>query len=259
MGDGEWGNDGWTDDEEFSGLDGEGIWSKLTGWMSGGSRRHEEDEATSFDEAVEAARRRVEDYHSSNKAAEHWLRMEDSSYRASAEYRIASEIEHLERHLARYDEECTRSGPDALLSQELWEKRIAGLNQAIAEAERALAESKQSYDTLEDRWQRGSISRAEYDDLHRKLGKKEQRDGTRLELSGLGGSFEEIGDVGDQAGHILEDSLANDDGETRQKISKKIRSMPRWMALQILEQAVADGVITQQTAKYLIREYVRPS
>jgi len=250
--------DGWSDDDAEQQKE-EGLFSKMGRWMRGEPAPTEDDGKSAGEEAVEAAQRRVEEFHASGKAGEHKLHVRDSSYRASAEYRIASETEHLERFLTSYEEECQRSGPDALLSQELWETRIARLNQAIEEAERSLAASKEAYDTLEDRWQRGGISRAEYDDLHRKLGRKEQRDGTRMELSGLGGGFEEIGDVADQSGHILVDSLSDDNGEMRQKIAKKIRSMPRWMALQILEQAVADGVIHQQTADYLIRECVRPS
>lgn len=252
-------DDGWPNYDDTEEQKKENLLSKLGRWMRGEPAPAEDDGKSAGEEAVEAARRRVEEFHASGKAGEHKLHVSDSSYRASAEYRIASETEHLERFLASYDDECKRWGADAFLMQELWETRIARLNQAIEEAERALAADKEAYDTLEDRWQRGAVSRAEYDDLHRKLGKKEQRDGTRLELSGLGGGFEEIGDVADQSGHILEDSLADDNGAMRQKIARKIRSMPRWMALKIIEEAVADGVIHQKTADYLIREYVRAS
>lgn len=258
MSDDPW-NEGWSEDEEEDESRQEGLFAGIRRWLTGEPKPREEDASAALDEAVEAARQRVDRYHSSGKAGEHRLRLEESSYRASAEYRIASETEHLERHLAHYDEACTRFGADALQSQEMWAQRIAGLNQALDEQERSLSELKDSYETLEDRWQRGAISRAEYDDLHRKLGKKEQRDGTRLELAGLGGGFSEIGDVADQVGHIFEDALSDDHGEIRQKISRKLREMPRRMALAALKQALEDGIISAETARYLEREYVRPS
>jgi len=258
MSDDTW-NEGWSEDEEEDESRQEGLFAGIRRWLTGEPKSAEEDSETALDDAVEAARQRVEEYRSSGKDSEHRLRMEDSSYRASAEYRIANETEHLERHLAHYDEACTRSGADAMLSQDMWAQRIAGLNQALDEQERSLTKLEDSYETLEDRWQRGTISRAEYDDLHRKLGKKEQRDGTRLELAGLGGGFSEIGDVADQVGHIFEDGLSDDNGEIRQKISRKLREMPRRMALAVLKQALDDGKIGIETARYLEREYVRPS
>ena len=55
----------------------------------------------------------------------------------------------------------------------------------------------------------------------------------------------------------MDGALAEDGGVMRQKIAKKIRGMPRRMALTILQQAVDDGEISQATADYLIRDYVR--
>ena len=85
----------------------------------------------------------------------------------------------------------------------------------------------------------------------------EQKGRTTVEGAGIGMSPGDIGDAADQAGHVLEDSQADDDGEMRQRIAQKIRSMPRWMALEIIQHAVDDGIISEETARYLIREYVR--
>ena len=250
---------GWSDSDDSSEPKEDGCLQKMGRWLTGKPETREDAGDDSLEAEIEAAEQRVAEYKASNKADEHRQRLWDPSYRSSIEYTLAVETEHLERHLAHYDEECARFGSEAMLSQELWAQRVAALNQALSKAERAAVQNEQSYDTLEDRWQRGDISRAEYDDLHRKLGRKEQRAGTRLGLGGLGGSYEEIGDVGDQSGHILVDSLLDDDGAMRQKIAKKIRSMPRRMALEIIQQAVADGVISQRAADYLVRECVRPS
>ena len=257
MGDDSWGG-GWSDSDESSEPTEDGVLQKMGRWLSGRSGKQEDAGNDSFDAEIEAAKQRVQKYRAGSAADEHRLRLGESSYRSSLEYSIAAETEHLERHLSHYEDECARFGADAMLSQELWAKRIAALNQALADAECVVADTKQSYDILDGRWQRGEISRAEYDDLYRIIGRKEQRASTQLGLGGLGGSYEEIGDVGDQAGHIPEDSLSEDDGEMRQKIAKKIRSMPRRMALDILQQAVEEGVISQRTADYLVREYVRP-
>ena len=248
-------DDGWSEDDSSERTE-EGLLSKMGRWLRGESER-EEDTDGSLDAEVKAARRRVEEYHSTGRAVEHMQRMQDPSYRASLEYTIAEETEHLERHLGHYDEDCQRSGSDAILSQTLWEERIAVLNQAIAETESALEKNRESYKVYEDRWQGGEISQQEYDDRQHRICREEQTASTRLGMGGLGGGYEEIGDVADQAGHIIEDSLADDDGAMRQKICRKIRAMPRRMALEIIEEAVGDGVISQTTADYLIRECVR--
>ena len=88
-------------------------------------------------------------------------------------------------------------------------------------------------------------------------GISQQKARTSLEGAGIGMAPGDLGEVADQTRHILEDSQADDDGEMRQMISQKIRSMPRWLALRIIEQAVMDGVMARVTADYLIRECVR--
>lgn len=258
MSDDSW-DGGWSDSDESCEPKKDGLFQKVGNWLAGRSDKQENAGDESSEADIQAARQRVQEYRDGSTADEHRMRLGESSYRSSLEYAIATETEHLERHLSHYDDECGRFGSDALLSQDVWAQRIIALDHALADAERVVADIKQSYDTLEGRWQRGEISRAEYDDLFRIIGKKEQRAFTRLGLGGLGGSYEEIGDVGDQSGHILVDSLSDDDGEMRQKIAKKIRSMPRRMALKILEQAVEDGLISQEAANYLVRDCVRPS
>lgn len=254
-------NDGSADTEGPSEPEDEGALHKVGRWLNGMLGKKEEAGNDTPDEEaeIESARQRVQEYYASGQADEHNRRRVDPAYRATSEYTIATETEHLERHLIHYDDACSRFGSDALLSQELWAKRIAVLNRALADAERTANETQESYVTLEERWQRGELSQAEYDDMHRKLGRKEQRANTRLGMGGLGGSFEDIGDIADQAGHILVDGLSDDRGEIRQKIAKKLRGMPRRTAMEILQQAVADGKISQVTADYLIRECVRPS
>ena len=67
----------------------------------------------------------------------------------------------------------------------------------------------------------------------------------------------DIGDVADGSSHILGDTFSDDGGAARRKIADKIRSMPRGRALAIIDMAVQEGVITQEIANYLTREYVR--
>lgn len=258
MSEGSWDGD-WANSDESSEPTEGGFFQKMGRWLTGKSGKQENAGNNSFEVEVEAARQRVRDYNASGKTDEHRQQLGESNYRSSLDYAIASETEHLERHLSHYDDECSRFGTDAMLSQELWAKRIATLNQALADTERVAVEIKEAYENLEERRQRGVIARAEYDDQFRLIGRKEQRALTRLRMGGVGGSYEEISDVGDQSSHILVDGLSEDDGELRQKIAKKIKSMPRRMALEILQQAVDDDVISQKTADYLIRDCVRPS
>jgi len=159
--------------------------------------------------------------------------------------------------LAEYDQQCRLWGPDALLSQDLWAKRIATLNRALEDAERRLHDSQAAESNLANGSFGRDMSQAEIDALSRRISRKERKTIIRVESAALGGSPEDISDVADQSGHIIEDSLSEDNGANRQRIAHKLRSMPRRMALEIIEQAVADRVISQQTADYLIREYVR--
>ncbi len=253
-----WNGDSNNTDESSEPTEG-GFFQKMGSWLTGKSGKQGNAGNDSFENEIEAARKRGRDYNASGKADEHRQQLGESNYRSSLDYGIASETEHLERHLSHYDDECSRFGTDAMLSQELWAKRIATLNQALADAERVAGEIKEAYENLEERRQRGVIARAEYDDQFRLIGRKEQRALTRLGIGGVGGSYEEIGDVGDQSSHILVDGLSEDDGELRQKIAKKIKSMPRRMALEIIQQAVDDKTISQEAADYLIRDCVRPS
>jgi len=244
-------------DDESSESHRGGFFESIGNWLSGKPNKQADDEESEAEKDIKEARRRVGEYYSSGKDRYHREHLEEMSYRASPQYTIAAETEHLERHLAHYDEECQRFGSDAMLSQDLWEQRIARLNQAICETERIAQETLQSHADLQERAMNGEISEVEYADLFRNLCRKELRAGTRLGMAGLGGDYAEIGDVGDKSAHILDDALADGDGEMREQIFAKIRTMPRRMALTILEQAVADGVISEQTANYLRRRCIR--
>ena len=207
---------------------------------------------------VEGARARVDHYHSSGQDAQHRERLADDRYRGTIEYTVCKETEHLESFIARYDELLASSVVNTdFLSEEMYARRIAALHTALSEAERSFGKFAGQSENIERQWQRGQMSEQEYVDKIREVSFREQRLKTRLEMGGLGMSYDDLGAVSDQSGHILEDALSDDDGEMRQKIAKTLRSMPRDQAVSALEQAVEQGIISEETARYLIREFVR--
>ncbi len=142
-------------------------------------------------------------------------------------------------------------------TEKVYQHRIQTLMTEIEHAERTVDRLRVEERRLNERLQKGDVSVEVYDLERRPLSFRQQRALTRLEMAELGGTYEDIGDIVDQGEHILEDAYASDGGAMRRKIARKIRSMPRDRAITIIDMAVRDGVISQQTAEYLIRCYVR--
>ena len=252
---------GWSDrDEPDDDKSEDGFWGTMGRWVSGQPKKQQQDEGDiSWGSEIEAARQRVQEFYDSGREEEHIQRLvDDCAYCGSLDCAIARETKHLERHLQHYDDEMSSYRPmSQMLTEDTWGRRIAMMNQALLAAEQTAQQIVKQREALTARQERGELSEAAYDDAYRRIGKQEQRAITRLGMGGLGGSYDEIGEVADQSAHILTDSLSDDGGAMRQKIAKKIKSMPRQMALQILAQAVEDGIISHKTARYLISQYVR--
>ena len=208
-------------------------------------------------EIIDRAEARVARYESSGAAELHREKLADSHYKGSLEYDIACQTEELGRYLERYNEEANSGGRDAIFVDETWGRRIATLLEALENADRTLETTNQQMEEVEDRWRRGEISDQEYDDRMHRLGVRQFRAGTRVGMGALGLTYADLGEVADQASHILQDSLSEDGGERRQEIARRIRALPRDVALAMFEKAVAAGAIPQEAANYLIREYVR--
>jgi len=210
---------------------------------------------------IEQARSFVQQYYHRNLDEENRTRSStDDWYRGSVANTIAEQTERLGRYLEEYDNLVQSSTwRRDFVAEDLWTGRIAGLYVALRRARDDFAKIEREQEALEREWQQGMISRSTYDDRHHELTHREQRTKTRLEMRGLGKGYEDIGDASDGAGHILEDAFSPDGGEMRKKISTLIRSMSRSKALRIINSAVARGIISESTADYLIREYVRSS
>lgn len=209
-----------------------------------------------IDDAIDEARERVEHYQSCGQAARHDEYMADARYRGSLEHALAMAVECLERRIDEYDKEM-RSANGFLLADETSGRRVLVLHSAIGMAERILCQIRARSPEALRQLESGRIGWAVYDKIMSDLRTREWRTMRQLDMGGLGMTMEDLGDVMDEAGHILEDSQTDDDGEMRKKIAKKIRSMSREMALEVIEHAVADGIISEETARYLVREYVR--
>ncbi|MBL7077744.1 MAG: hypothetical protein ISS31_09755 [Kiritimatiellae bacterium] len=220
-----------------------------------------EDEVSDEDQRaglVDSARDRVAHYYNSGQAERHSEALAgDERYRGTMEYALAVNTEKLEQHLARYDAEYGHRVHRDFIGEQVWETRIGTLHLALADAEKGCQKFHDEEEDIEQRWANGKLSRSEYDDKLRDMSFRRRRAITRLDMGAMGMTYDDLGDVSDGGNHIIGDALAEDGGDARRKIAKKLRAMPRQRALAIIEQAVAEDVITQEIATYLTREYVR--
>lgn len=235
-----------------------GILERLSRWwksLFGGKSEAEEPEP--IEVVIDAAEQCVADF-SANGADEHEdLCQNDPQYRGSMEHAIACQKEALATYLERYEADANSSGRDALIADDFWGPKIAVVLDAIHDAERTMQKTDDEAAEIEAKWHAGRLSRSAYDDAMHNVARRIQRAITRLEMGGLGMTYDELGEVSDQSTHAIQDALQEDDGELRQEIARRIRNLPRQVALDMLDRAVADGAIPQQVADYLRREYVR--
>ncbi len=235
------------------------LWDRIKSFFTAPPAESEETpDPQPEDPVFDEARARVATYYSSGEAEQHQARLGDTYYSGTLDYAINAEIEHLERHVEEYEKCISRYRPRAWEDVEFWAGLITKTLAAIADAEATLPRLRAETERVEALWLSGRLSRPAYDDMIHNIGRKEQRAITRLGMGALGGSYEEIGDTAESSGHIIEDALADDNGDARHKIAMKIRGMPRAIALEIIAQAVEDGEISQEAADYLIVQYVRP-
>lgn len=242
------------------------FWDRIRGAFNSGDEGDDEGsdegddgeaDGASYEQVSGVARQRVADYYSSGEADRHAEQLQDAWYRGTPQYAKNAEIEHMERHLERA-EECIRKSARPYEDEEFWAGIVGKTLAAIADFDKLIPRLEAEEERLKDLFSSGRISEQAYADKMHQLGKRTNRAITRMQMGGLGGSYDDIGDIADQSKAILEDGLAEDNGAMRQKIQRKIRSMPRPMALEIIAAAVEDGVISQKTADYLVVYYVRP-
>jgi len=208
---------------------------------------------------VSAGRDWVEDFYAKGlDELDRQYLQETCNYRHSTEHTVCQQTQKLKELIERYDEAFRDTDIDRdFVTEEVLRRNIEVLvKQLVATVTKLQIElAREAQDEAMARDGRladdARIMRA-----HRR-GISQQKSRTSLEGAGIGMAPGDLGEVADQTRHILEDSQADDDGEMRQLISQKIRSMPRWLALRIIEQAVMDGVMSRITADYLIRECVR--
>jgi hypothetical protein len=234
------------------------IIDAIRDWMNGSKGRDEEGtEEQELEDLLQAARDRVEHFYSRGLVDRHEAALEDHRYEGTMEYAIAVNTLKLEEYIAQHDEEYGyRVHPD-FIGEEVSMKRIATLHLALGDAEKTCKRLHEKEAEIQSRQAQGELSRPDYDDQMSELSFRRRRAITRLDMGQMGLTYDDLGEVSDQSSHIIQDALSDDDGAARQKIAKKLRSMSRDTALAILDQAVEEGVIDQQVADYLAREYVR--
>lgn len=221
----------------------------------------DEEEGDSIDTLRDTARQCVEDYRVRyNPGGEEDV---DADYGLlSGSYSLKAAILSAVRTLERLVERCgdwqlrDRYGTD-FTTEKVYSQRIETLMSALDQANEAVHTLRSAEERLRARWQAGQVDQQGFDDEYHRLCNRQQRTITRLEMAEAGGTYGDIGEVGDITSHIIEDGLLADGGEMRRRIGEKLWSMPRDRALDIIAQAVEDGRISQSTADHLIREYVR--
>ena len=173
--------------------------------------------------------------------------------------RILKAADTLDRLVDRWEERRYRDpySQDFRTDRAVFSQRLRVLMDTLRWAEEKCRSLDSQSQQLETVWQAGRLSEQEYCDRRHRIDFQGTRAITRLEMAEIGMTYDDLGDVSDGASHILEDGLSSDGGAARRKIAKKLRSMPRDRALMIIQQAVGDGMISDETARYLIREYVR--
>lgn len=233
------------------------------GWDDDWGDESEEacDQENAQAELIEKARRIVEDFHSSGAAGEHEENKkydENCEYRTSSEHRIATQILQLEKLLDEYDDLRSDFYGD-LTEVGLYAGRISMLVESLDEYQSKLEHFERKEEEILDLYDCGKISAQEKDDRLTETGFRKQRAGTRTEMAGLGMTYDDLGEISDRFNHLAVDFQLDDDGDTRHKIYMLLRSMDREKAIYLLEQAVMDGKISQETADYLIAHALRSS
>lgn len=207
-----------------------------------------------LEEWIEKARGFVSDFYSSGQADEH--EQQKSSEHYQDEYRetmactMAEQILQLEKLLEQYDELQESSHGD-LLEIDLYAGRIKTLVEALEQMESKL----EYYDRKEEKvcayHKQGRISDQAAADRLREIDFRKQRAATRTEMAGLGMTYDDLGEISDQFNHLTMNYLYDEDGEARHRIFVFLRSLDRDKAVYLLQQAVADGLISPETAEFL--------
>lgn len=212
-------------------------------------------------ELIEKARRIVEDFHSSGEAEEHEENKkydDNCEYRTSSEHRIATQTLQLEKLLDQYDD--LRGSPHGDLTEiDLYAGRISVLVESLEEYQSKLEHFDRKEQETRDLYDCGKISSQEMDDRLTEAGFRKQRAGTRTEMAGLGMTYDDLGEISDRFNHMAIDFQLDDDGDSRHKIFLFLRSLGRDKAVYLLDQAVMDGMISHETADYLIAHALRSS
>ncbi len=233
------------------------------GWDDdwGGESEEARDKEKVQAELIEKARGIVADFYSSGAVDEHEENKkydEHCEYRTSSEHRISSQTLQLEKLLDQYD--AQRESPHGDLTEiGLYAGRISMLVESLEEYQSKLEHFEHKEEEIHDLYDSGKISAQEMDDRLTETGFIKQRAGTRTEMAGLGMTYDDLGEISDRFNHLAVDFQFDDDGDSRHKIFLLLRSMDREKAIYLLEQAVMDGMISQDTADYLIAHALRSS
>lgn len=223
------------------------------------SERDDEPSTEGSEEIIEKAREIVADFYSSGASDEHDENKrydEHCEYRTSSENRIAEQILQLEKVLAEYDQAYSDPYRD-FVEMDVYVNRIKLIIESLDEYRSKLDYYENKERKIHDLYDSGKISAQEMDDRLTETGFRKQRAGTRTEMAGLGMTYDDLGEISDRFNHLAVDFQLRDDGNSRHGIFLLLRAMDREKAVYLLEQAVNDGIISQNTADYLITHALR--
>lgn len=209
---------------------------------------------------VTEARSWLAAYNASGGPELHTERLADDRYKGSIEYTIASETRTLERLIEHYDKLLQRTFVSRdLLEEDLYAGRIGLLHASLLDAIEQAESLDQRAEDIDEAREEGRLSPMLAGDKKRRVSYQEQRAQTRLEMAGLGLTYDDLGQLSDEASHLIEDAFSPDGGAQRQAVSRMLRSMSREDALEYIQDAVDRGVIDEASARRIIMLYVRPT
>lgn len=200
----------------------------------------------------------LDDYYAKQRNPALWDRESDHLAHAFSDTSQALErqVADLDHYLQAYDDPFGQS-MDARISSSNLVSLIKNKLAAARYAEEALVKMAQRERDQAEEFADGRYHPERYSNMQGRQRKKERTEALNVAKRGTGYSGEDIGDLADSLNQLLPDALSDDGGAARKKLFKLLQSLPRWQALEFLDQELAKGVISQEVYDWLLLYAVR--
>jgi len=218
-----------------------------------------EERLTDFeDDILTKAEERLNDYFADGKEEEHFRRLrEDSRYVSSADREYYNLHRELKNKLELYEDRISDSPHD----NDLYLPFIHGAMEAIDKANHLYAQNRDRREQLEEKYESGELSEMQYQDQSIALDYNLQRRLTNNQYEAISGGnsmFEDVGEIMDRWNNLVDDTLSGDQDKL-QDARNFIGQLPREVAVQLIYDAVDEGVLDRSKANHLMTMAARPT